>query len=70
MLTKENAIQASMDIICKWNDLPEQNAKKYLDERFDKTWEKVDVNNQGFIDVSEAFQFERQLMGTFSIMTE
>ena len=38
VLTKENAMTASQDIIMKWNDLPEQNAKKYLDERFDKTW--------------------------------
>ena len=70
VLTKDNAILASIDIICKWNDLPEPNARKYLDDRFEKTWSKFDVNNQGFIDVSEAFQFERQLMGTFSIMAE
>ena len=48
----------------KWNDLPEQNANKYLSEKFDKTWKKFDVNVQGFIDTNEAFQFERQLMGT------
>ena len=70
VLTKENAIMASKDIIEKWNDLPEQNAQKYIDDRFDKTWEKFDVNSAGFIEVSEAFQFERQLMGTFSIMAE
>ena len=45
VLTKENALQASMDIIMKCNDLPEANTKAYLDDRFDKTWSKVDVNN-------------------------
>ena len=54
----------------KWNDLPEANTKKYLDDRFDKTWTKFDINNQGFIDTTEAFQFCRQLMGTFSILTD
>ena len=34
-----------MDIIMKWNDLPEANAKKYLETKFDSTWEKTDVNN-------------------------
>ena len=70
VLTKDNAWQASQDIIMKWNDLPEQNAKKYLDDRFDKTWTKFDINGQGFIDTTEAFQFVRQLMGTFSLLTE
>ena len=64
ILTKEKAQSASLDIIMKWNDLPEQNANKYLSEKFDKTWKKFDVNVQGFIDTNEAFQFERQLMGT------
>ena len=39
----------------KWNDLPEQNANKYLSDKFDKTWKKFDVNNQGFIDTTEAY---------------
>jgi len=68
MLTKDNAYQASFDIIQKWNDLPDQNTKAYLGTRFDQQWAKVDINNQGYIDTTEAFQFERQLMGTFSIM--
>ena len=59
MLTKDNAYQASFDIIQKWNDLPDQNTKAYLTDRFDKNWEKVDINHQGFIDATEAFQFER-----------
>ena len=59
-----------MDIIMKWNDLPEQNAQKYLNEKFDKTFKKFDVNGQGFIDTTEAYQFERQLMGTFSSLTD
>ena len=54
----------------KWNDLPEQNASKYLSDKFDKSWKKFDVNGQGFIDTTEAFQFERQLMGTFSSLTD
>ena len=70
ILTKDNARSASQDIIQKWNNLPEQNVQKYLDERFDKTWAKIDINNQGFIDTTEAFNFERQLMGTFSVMAE
>ena len=44
ILTKEKAYQASVDIIMKWNDLPEQNANKYLSDKFDKTWKKFDVN--------------------------
>ena len=28
----------------KWNDLPEQNASKYLSDKFDKSWKKFDVN--------------------------
>ena len=70
ILTKDKAYEASMDIIMKWNDLPEANSKKYLESKFDKTWTKFDVNNQGFIDVTEAFQFERQLMGTFTSLTD
>ena len=70
ILTKENAWNASSDIIQKWNNLPEQNTKKYLDERFDKTWGKIDINSQGFIDTTEAFNFVRQLMGTFSVMAD
>ena len=54
----------------KWNDLPEQNANKYLSDKFDKTWKKFDVNGQGFIDTTEAYQFERQLMGTFTSLTD
>ena len=54
----------------KWNDVPEKSASKYLNEKFDKTWSKFDVNGQGFIDTTEAFQFERQLMGTFSSLTD
>ena len=45
VLTKDNARAASADIIEKWNDLPEANTNSYLNERFDKNWEKVDVNN-------------------------
>ena len=70
ILVKEKAYDASMDIIMKWNDLPEQNARKYLNEKFDKTWKKFDVNIQGFIDTTEAYQFERQLMGTFTSLTD
>ena len=55
ILSKEKAYEAAKDIIVKWNDLPEQNAKKYLDERFDANWKKIDVNNAGFIDETEAF---------------
>ena len=54
----------------KWNDLPEPNAKKYLDDKFDKNWEKFDVLKQGFIDETEAFQFARQLMGTFTSLMD
>ena len=70
ILLKDKAYEASMDIIMKWNDLPEQNAKKYMDDKFDKTWKKFDVNVQGFIDTTEAYQFVRQLMGTFSSLTD
>ena len=54
----------------KWNDLPDQNARKYLEDKFEKAWKKCDVNAQGFIDETEAFQFERQLMGTFTSLTD
>ena len=70
IMTKEKAYEAAKDIIMKWNDLPEMNAKKYLDDKFEKQWTKTDVNNQGFIDETEAFQFTRQLMGTFTSLTD
>ena len=70
ILTKEKALEAAKDIIMKWNDLPEANAQKYLEGKFDATWNKIDVNNQGFIDTTEAFQFTRQLMGTFNSITD
>ena len=44
VLTKDAAWQACADIIEKWNDLPEANTKKYLEQRFDTNWEKFDVN--------------------------
>ena len=55
ILSKENAYNSAKEIIGKWNDLPEQNAKKYLDERFESNWKKIDVNGSGFIDETEAF---------------
>ena len=55
ILTKEKAYEASKEVIMKWNDLPEQNAKKYLDDKFDNNWKKFDVNAAGFIDETEAF---------------
>ena len=55
MLTKDKAYEASKDIIMKWNDLPEQNASKYLEQKYDKVWAKVDVNHEGFIDQTEMF---------------
>ena len=54
----------------KWNDLPQPNAKKYLDTKFESTWKKIDVNGAGFIDTTEAFTFTRQLMGTFTSLTD
>ena len=59
MLTKEKAFEAAEEVIMKWNDLPQPNAKKYLDDKFDKNWTKFDVNNLGYIDATEAFQFTR-----------
>ena len=70
ILTKDKAMEASKEIIMKWNDLPEQNAQKYVNDKFDNVWKKIDVNNQGFIEETEAFQFERQLMGTFTSLTD
>ena len=63
---KDKAFEAAEEVIMKWNDLPQPNAKKYLDDKFDKNWAKFDVNHQGFIDTTEAYQFTRQLMGTFT----
>ena len=54
LMTKASAMEASHDIIQHWNNLPEVNTVKYLDAKFDKTWDKFDVNNKGIIDVSEA----------------
>ena len=44
ILTKDKAFESAMEVIMKWNDLPEPNARKFLDERFDKNWKSVDVN--------------------------
>ena len=70
ILSKEKAFEAAEEVIMKWNDLPQPNAKKYLDDKFDKNWEKFDVNQSGFIDATEAFQFTRQLMGTFTSLMD
>ena len=70
ILTKDKAFEAAQDVIMKWNDLPQPNAKKYLDDKFDKNWAKFDVNNQNFIDTTEAYQFTRQLMGTFTSLMD
>ena len=32
-----------------------EKCRKYLDDKFEKTWSKFDVNKQGFIDTTEAF---------------
>ena len=40
--------------------------KHNLDKKFNDAWNKVDVNNHGFIDESEAYHFVRGLMGTFT----
>ena len=70
ILTKDKAFESAQEIIMKWNDLPQPNAKKYLDTKFDSTWKKIDVNGSGFIDTTEAFTFVRQLMGTFTSLTD
>ena len=70
IIQKDKAFEAAQEVIMKWNDLPQPNAKSYLDDKFDKNWEKFDVNKQGFIDVTEAFQFTRQLMGTFTSLMD
>ena len=66
VLLKDKARDSARDILMKWNDLPAQNADKYLNEKFDAAWDKVDVNKHGFIDESEAYRFVRGLMGTFT----
>ena len=55
ILMKDKAYEAIMEVIMKWNDLPRANAEKYLSDKFDKNWEKFDVNKVGHIDVAEAF---------------
>ena len=70
IIQKDKAFEAAEEIIMKWNDLPQPNAKAYLDDKFDKNWEKFDVNKAGFIDCTEAFQFTRQLMGTFTSLMD
>ena len=70
IMSKEKAFEAAQEVIMKWNDLPQPNAKKYLDDKFDKNWAKFDVNHSGFIDTTEAFQFTRQLMGTFTSLMD
>ena len=70
ILAKDKAFEAAEEVIMKWNDLPQPNAKKYLDDKFDKNWEKFDVNHSGFIDATEAFQFTRSLMGTFTSLMD
>ena len=59
ILMKDKAYEAASEIIMKWNDLPRANTDNYLKDKFDKNWEKFDVNHQGFIDETEAFQFTR-----------
>ena len=70
IIQKDKAYEAVMEVIMKWNDLPRPNAEKYLGDKFEKGWTKFDVNQVGHIDVSEAFQFTRQLMGTFTSLMD
>ena len=44
-MTKASTRDASHDIIKQWNNLPEVSTEKYLNAKFDKTWDKFDVNN-------------------------
>ena len=70
IMPKDKAYEAVMEVIMKWNDLPRPNAENYLKDKFDKNWDKFDVNHVGHIEQSEAFQFTRQLMGTFTSLMD
>ena len=64
-LTRENAWLASKEIVMKWDNKGEEDAEKYLQSKFDKAWYAADVNNLGKIRISEAYNFEKSLMGSF-----
>ena len=44
-----------------------EEAENYLDKNFASTWEHFDVNNENHILLPEAYNFEKSLLGSFSI---
>ena len=67
VLTKDNALLASKEVVMQWNHMNEAEAEKYLNKNFEKAWNYYDVNNDGHIRVSEAYNFEKSLIGSFSV---
>ena len=67
VLTKFNLQQASLDVVQKWNHCDLDEAKEYINKNFEKVWQNYDVNNIGQINVSEAYNFEKSLLGSFYV---
>ena len=67
VLTRDNAWLASKEVVQKWNHMKPAEAEEYLNRNFDRVWEHYDLNNAGLIRVGEAYNFEKSLLGSFSI---
>lgn len=67
VLTRGNAWLASEEVVEKWNHLTLAQADEYLNHNFERVWQHYDLNNEGKIRVDEAYNFEKSLLGSFSI---
>ena len=67
ILTKDNALLASKEVVEKWDHLSSTEADQYLHNNFERVWQHYDLNNEGKIKVAEAYNFEKSLLGSFSI---
>ena len=67
VLTHSNAWLASKEVVQKWNKFDSAEADEYLNHNFERVWQHYDVNNEGKIRVDSAYNFEKSLVGSFSI---
>ena len=67
VLRKSLARGASNEVVQAWNHVSEAEARTYLNKNFEKVWRQYDVNNEGEIYLDEGANFEKSLLGSFSI---
>ena len=67
VLEHDYARSASKEVVQRFEHLSEEQAEQYLAANFEKIWEHFDVNGENFIRLDEAANFEKSLLGSFSI---